>query len=190
MRGIEHLWGVLIGVSLLAGCSGPIATETAFRAEAEGADSYADVLVEQAPLAGSLFASDTNLLSNEAVKSVLSAPVRLPDEAKVALLNLTPGGEIGGGQAEQRGRPDLTSKTLPEYRCRCGLDNAGRSRVGAPGRMDPLRVARPDRTRSRYRRKRNRSRPQRGDAGGLEGRDILYLPLTELGFILPRTLIQ
>lgn len=92
MRGIERLWIVLIGLGLLAGCSGPVATETAFRAEAEVANSYADVLVEQAPLAGSLFASDTSLLSNEAVTSVLSTPVRLPDEAKVALLNLTPGG--------------------------------------------------------------------------------------------------
>ena len=91
MRGIERLWIVLMGTSLLAGCSGPITTE-AMLAEPVGAMSYADVLVEQTPLAGSLFASDTSLLSNEAVRSVLSTPVRLPDEAKVALLNLTPGG--------------------------------------------------------------------------------------------------
>jgi len=60
--------------------------------EREGVASHADMTVEQTHLTGSLFASDTNLLSNEAVKGVLSAPVALPEKAKVALLNLTPGG--------------------------------------------------------------------------------------------------
>jgi hypothetical protein len=39
-----------------------------------------------------MFSSDTTLLSNEAARAILEAPVPAPRDAKVALLNLTPGG--------------------------------------------------------------------------------------------------
>jgi len=81
----------LIGLGLLAGCSTVPEADT-LMAEREGATSYADRLIEQTTLSGSLFTSDTKLVSNEAVLAIVDAPVRLAGNAKVALLNLTPGG--------------------------------------------------------------------------------------------------
>ncbi len=81
----------LMGLGLLAGCSTVPEAET-LMAGRQGVTSYADRLIEQTTLSGSLFTSDTKLLGNEAVLEILNTPVRLADDAKIALLNLTPGG--------------------------------------------------------------------------------------------------
>lgn len=78
-------------LSVVAGCNLPTSDET-LMSNRESVISYSDAIGDQTPLTGSLFASDIKLLSNEAAQEILETPIPMRSDAKVALLNLTPGG--------------------------------------------------------------------------------------------------
>ncbi|MCG8314505.1 MAG: hypothetical protein MI976_14955 [Pseudomonadales bacterium] len=78
------IFTLMLAILVFTGC-----TAVPIQQVSDEASSRGSMMHSQSELKASLFASDTSLLSNEAVKEILESKWVLPEDPKIALLNLS-----------------------------------------------------------------------------------------------------